>query len=118
MIRKILYIVVLGPIALFIIAFCVANRKLVDVSFDPLGGSDPALTIELPLFILILVSILVGILAGGFAAWLRQDKWRRTARANAHAAARWQNEAQDMRQRLEDSAPRALPGVSVDSPLP
>ena len=118
MIRKILYGVVLVPIALIVIAFCVANRQLVDFSYDPLGGSDPAMILRLPLFVLILGGILIGMVAGGFAAWLRQGKWRRAARANAHEAARWQREAQDLRRRIEEGAPRALPGATADPPLP
>ncbi|MDP2618936.1 MAG: LapA family protein [Hyphomicrobiales bacterium] len=117
MIKKIVYIVVLGPIALIVIAFCVANRQLVDFSYDPLGGADPTMTLRLPLFVLILAGILIGIVAGGFAAWLRQGKWRRSARVNAHEAARWQREAQELRQRLEESARRALPGASAEPPL-
>lgn len=117
MIKKIVYIVVFVPIALIVIAFCVANRQIVDFSYDPLGGADPTMSLRLPLFLLILVSILIGILAGGFAAWLRQGKWRRAARVNAQEAARWQREAQELRQRLEESARRALPGSSVEPPL-
>ena len=117
MIKKILYIVVLGPIALIVIAFGVANRHFVDFSYDPLAGADPAMTIALPLFVLIVVSILLGILAGGFAAWVRQGKWRRAARASARDAARWQHEAEEMRQQLEENTPRALPGAAADPPL-
>ena len=117
MIKKIVYIVVLVPIALIIIAFYVANRQLVDFSYDPLGGADPAMIVRLPLFVLILASILIGMVAGGFAAWLRQGKWRRAARVNAHEAERWQREAQELRRRLEESAPPALPGASADPPL-
>jgi uncharacterized integral membrane protein len=118
MIRKILYVVIFGPIALVIIAFFVANRRLVDFSYDPLGGSDPAMTLRLPLFVLILGGILIGMLAGGFAAWLRQGKWRRAARTNAHEAARWQREARDLRRQLDERAPRALPGATADPPPP
>jgi len=122
MIKKILYAVILVPLALIVIAFCVANRHLVDLSYDPLGGSDPTMILKLPLFVLILAGILVGMIAGGFAAWLRQGKWRRAARTNAHEAARWQREAQDLRRQLDESAaPRALPAASsapAEPPLP
>ena len=116
MMRKILYIVVFGPIALIVIALSIANRQLIAFSFDPLDGDDPALTLRLPLFALVLVSILIGILAGGFAAWVRQGKWRKAARANAHEMARWQREVRELRRQLDESAPRALPGASADPP--
>jgi uncharacterized integral membrane protein len=116
MIKKILYAVILVPAALVIIAFCVANRQLVGFSYDPLGGNDPAMTLRLPLFVLILGGILIGMLAGGFAAWLRQGKWRRAARTNAQEAARWQREARDLRRRLDESVPRAIPDATAGPP--
>lgn len=117
MIKKILTVVVLVPVAVIVIAFSVANRQPVDIAYDPLGGGDPAMTLSLPLFVLILASILIGMIAGGFAAWLRQGKWRKAARANAQEAARWQREAQELRRRLRESTPHALPEDAAEPPL-
>lgn len=101
MIKKIAWALVAVPVALLVIAFSVANRHLVIFSYDPLGGADPALQVRLPLFLLLLAALLLGILAGGLAAWWRQGKWRRTARESAHLAARRQREADELRARLD-----------------
>src|SRR5271169_5699854 len=62
------------------IAFALANRENVTISFDPFGGAAPAASVTLPLFALIILLLIIGVLIGGLASWLRQGKWRETAR--------------------------------------
>ena len=80
MVRKIVTAVIVVPLALIIIAFAVANRQLVTVSFDPFSQTSPAYAATLPLFIMIFVLVILGVVIGGVASWLRQASWRRTAR--------------------------------------
>src|SRR5262249_50106096 len=62
------------------------NRQSVVVSFDPFDQAHPALTRALPLYLLMLVLLIGGVVVGGIAAWVRQGKWRRAARrADAQA---------------------------------
>jgi uncharacterized integral membrane protein len=77
MLRKVLTIVIVVPLAVL----TVANRQLVTVSFDPFSSADPAYAAKLPLFVLIFALTILGVIIGGIAAWLRQASWRRTARA-------------------------------------
>jgi uncharacterized integral membrane protein len=79
-IRKIVAAVILVPLAVIIIVFAVANRQIVTVSLDPFSAEHPAASLTLPLFALVIVLLIIGVLIGGIAAWLRQSKWRRTAR--------------------------------------
>jgi uncharacterized integral membrane protein len=78
--RKIVAAIILIPLAVVIIAFAVANRQIVTVSLDPFSSEHPASSLTLPLFALILVLLIAGVVIGGVAAWLRQAKWRRVAR--------------------------------------
>lgn len=80
MFRRILTAILVIPLAAIIIAFAVANRQEVTVSLDPFSMGDPAYSAKLPLFVLIFVLVILGVVIGGIAAWLRQAKWRRTAR--------------------------------------
>jgi len=80
LLRKILAAIVLVPLAVIIIAFAVANRQLVTVSFDPFSADEPAAAVTLPLFALIMLLLIIGVLIGGLASWLQQGKWRGTAR--------------------------------------
>ena len=80
MARKLFTIFVLVPLALLFVAFAVANREIVTVSFDPFDSAQPAFSLAMPLFVLILVLLMVGVVIGGAASWLGQGRWRRTAR--------------------------------------
>jgi uncharacterized integral membrane protein len=80
MVRKVITAIVVVPLAILIIAFAVANRQTVTVSFDPFSSTSPAYAASLPLFVLIFVLVILGVIVGGIATWLRQSSWRRTAR--------------------------------------
>ena len=80
MLRRILSTLIVVPLAVILIAFAVANRQSVTVSFDPLSSTSPAYAATLPLFILIFALLILGVLIGGAVAWVGQTKWRRTAR--------------------------------------
>src|SRR5271169_5375791 len=75
------------------IAFALANRENVTISFDPFGGAAPAASVTLPVFALIILLLIIGVLVGGLASWLRQGKWRETAR-------RFEREMQQLRVKL------------------
>lgn len=80
MLRKILIGIVLVPLAVVIIVFAVANRQVVTVSFDPFSAANPVYAAKVPLFVLLFIVLILGVIVGGIAAWLRQSPWRRTAR--------------------------------------
>ena len=81
MLRKIVTALVLVPLAILIVAFAVANRQTVAISFDPFSSVDPAYAARLPLFVLIFALVILGVIVGSVATWFRQASWRRTARA-------------------------------------
>jgi uncharacterized integral membrane protein len=78
--RRIVAAIVLVFLAVLIIAFAVANRQDVTVSLDPFNSSPPAASVTRPLFVVVIAVLILGVVIGGIAAWLRQTKWRRTAR--------------------------------------
>jgi uncharacterized integral membrane protein len=78
--RKIFAAVILIPLAIVIIAFAVANRQVVTVSLDPFSSEHPATSLNFPLFVLVIGLLVVGVLIGGAASWLRHGHLRRTAR--------------------------------------
>ena len=80
MLRKILTAIIIVPLALILIVFAVANRHAVTVSLDPFASNETAVSLTLPLFALIFVVLIVGVLIGGTATWLRQGRWRWIAR--------------------------------------
>jgi uncharacterized integral membrane protein len=80
LLRKIVAAITLVPLAVIIVAFAVANRQTVTVSFDPFSASEPVPAVTLPLFAVIILVLILGILIGGLASWVRQGRWRSAAR--------------------------------------
>ena len=108
--RKIIAAVILVPLAVIIVALAVANRQIVTVSLDPFSAEHPAASLTLPLFALVIVLLVLGVLIGGIAAWLRQSKWRRTAR-------RLEREIADLHIEIEALKRSAgVPGTGVGAP--
>jgi uncharacterized integral membrane protein len=98
--RKLLAAVILIPLAVLMVMLAVANRASVPVSLDPFSANAPALTVHVPLFLLLLIALIVGVLAGGIAAWLKQAKWRRAARRLDRDLRTARADAEDARRRL------------------
>jgi uncharacterized integral membrane protein len=94
LLRKVVAALILVPLAIVIVAFAVANRQIVTVSLDPFSSNEPAAAVTLPLFVLIILLLVIGVLIGGVAAWLRQGKWRGTAR-------RLERELADLRKKVD-----------------
>jgi uncharacterized integral membrane protein len=105
MLRKIVTVLVLLPVALLIVMFAVANRAPVTVALDPFGSEPPMFTTAAPLFLVLLAALIVGVIVGGVAAWSRQRKWRRRARHLAAELKAAQAEAATLRRRLEMQVP-------------
>jgi uncharacterized integral membrane protein len=109
MLRRLFFLFVLVPLALAIVAFAVANRELVTISFDPFSSANPAYAVMLPLYGLALLVLIAGVVVGGAAAWLKQQKWRGTVR---------RLEAENRALRSEFEAIRRRSDFSVRSKLP
>src|SRR3954454_24572085 len=80
MLRKIITALIVIPAALVIVLFAVANREPVRVSLDPFAGDPPMFGVSVPLFLLVLVVLVLGVILGGVSAWMGQSRWRRRAR--------------------------------------
>ncbi len=92
---RFLKLVLIAPFAVLFLIFAFANRHIVTVSFDPFESGDiPAFAINAPLFVVIIVAIMIGVVAGGAATWLAQGKHRRAARQNRAEADKWRAEAE------------------------
>ena len=120
MLRKIVTAMILVPLAVVIVAFAVANRQTVTVSFDPFSAASPAYaTKPVWLFVPIFVALIVGVLIGGFAAWIRQSKWRRSARKLDAEVRALHGELETIRQRFGTGEPAAtLPEPSPLAVIP
>jgi hypothetical protein len=90
------------PIAVIVIAFCVANRQWIEISFDPFSGTTPVASMYMPLWALFFIGIFFGMLAGWLACWFGQGKWRRAAKEARIDLQRAQDEAQRLRREQQE----------------
>ncbi|MGH6726575.1 MAG: LapA family protein [Pseudolabrys sp.] len=121
MLRKTVTWIVIIPLAAIIIAFAVANRQTVTVSFDPFSAAAPAYSATLPLFVMMFVVLILGVLIGGIAAWIRQGKWRRAARKLDGEVRALHQEMDSVRRRYAPPgkpAPEAPPLAAIPPPVP
>lgn len=100
--RRIINWVVGLPIAVIVIAFCVANRQWIEISFDPFSSQAPFATMYMPLWALVFIGIFLGMIAGWIACWFAQGKWRRATREARSDLQRVQDEAQRLRRDQQD----------------
>lgn len=101
MTRKFVNIIILVPVAVILIVLSVANRDAVRFALNPFDPADSKLAVSAPFFVFLFVALIIGILLGSFATWLRQGKYRKRARREARAAVRWQAEADKQKQARE-----------------
>jgi uncharacterized integral membrane protein len=79
--KRFLKFLFLVPVALVILALAVANRHPVTIFLDPFAGYAPEGTqIVMPLYIVMLLAALAGIIIGSVTTWLEQSNYRRAAR--------------------------------------
>jgi uncharacterized integral membrane protein len=109
MVRKLVFWLVLVPLAIVIVMFAIANREIVTVSFDPFAPHQPAASISVPLFALIFVLVILGVIIGGIAAWLRQGKHRRVARMHYSHVAALRREIDSLNTKLGDTTDAQSP---------
>ena len=97
MIRFFKYIVIILA-AIVLLAFAYANHQFVTVSFDPFG-SDGAIVppVDAPLFVVVIVSAMLGVIAGAAATWLSQGRHRKAARRFHADADKWRAQAESLR---------------------
>ena len=105
---KVLFWIVVAPMAAAIIVFSVNNRTEVVLDLWPLD----TVPVPVPVYALALAAVVVGFLAGGVVAWNSAGKSRRRARTESRRADQAERDlaaAQDRIERLQSEAARQAP---------
>lgn len=87
------------------VIFAIANREAVKLDLWPLE-----ISIQAPLFILVLGSVAVGLFAGGVAVWFSGGHTRRQARAARRQVAELERELANLRHAYDKVPPSPAPG--------
>jgi hypothetical protein len=103
---KWLLLLPLGAVAL---VFAIANRHSVTVVFDPFGNDIEGLHLTAPLFIVLFLAVMLGVLLGGVGSWLAQGKYRKLARSTKSDLAQLRGETERLRAQFAASR---LPAIS------
>ncbi len=113
--RKLVLALVIIPLGVVLVTLAVVNRKPALLVLDPFGGSEGGLSLQAPLFLFLLSAFVLGLIVGGIATWLRQGKWRRTAREEAREARELRRQAGRLEKELEGgSAAAHRPRLTAD----
>ena len=105
---KVLFWIVVAPMAAAIIVFSVNNRTEVVLDLWPLD----TVPMPVPVYALALVALVAGFLAGGLVAWNSAGKSRKRARTEARRADQAERDlaaAQDRIERLQSEAAEQEP---------
>jgi H+/Cl- antiporter ClcA len=105
-----------APIALAVIAFAVANRQWIEVSFDPFSRETPFAAISMPLWALLFCGLFLGAVAGWIASWFAQKKWRKAARESRADVARLRDEVDALKRSAAEARERLPAPTEIISP--
>lgn len=99
---KILWWVVLAVVALVLVLFAVSNRETVSVTLWPLPSA-----LELPLYLVVLGTLVIGFFAGQLVTWIGGWRWRREARRSRERIAQLERELEAERVQRGEALPVA-----------
>ncbi len=101
------------PLTVVVIVFAVANREFVPLDLWPFE-----IALQLPVFSLVLGSMLIGFLIGALAMWLSGGKQRRLARAARGRLAKLEREVQRQHDAARAASDARAPLPMVAPPRP
>lgn len=86
MFNRFALIVIFVPLAIILVALAVANREMVSFTFDPFNPGNPAMTLRMPMFVLLFLALGLGMIVGSMATWFKQGRYRKIARQRSQEA--------------------------------
>jgi uncharacterized integral membrane protein len=110
-VRTLVTVLIGVPVVILVMALAVINNQKVTVTFDPFLPETPFLAVSMPLYAVFFIGLIIGVVLGGVATWMRQGRFRKAARENRREARRWHEEADRLKERRPDLT--ALPGPNT-----
>jgi uncharacterized integral membrane protein len=101
--KRIVRLLLAFPAALLLITLAVSNRHGVRMVLDPFRPESPALAVEMPFYVYLFAALVAGVVLGGWATWMSQGHWRKSARHRAQDAMRWRSEADRLARERDES---------------
>jgi len=101
MMNRLTAIFVLVPVGIIVLALAVANRQPVTLAVPPDVNGAPLLSATLPLFAIVFVALLIGMMIGSCATWVKQGRYRKKAQEQKVEATKATFEAQKQKERAD-----------------
>src|SRR5688572_4962394 len=117
MFRRTVSAVILVPLLVILVAFAVANRHPVTVSFDPFSSTAPAYTVTVYLFVIVFVLLIAGVIVSGTAVWFGQRRIRRARRRLDAEVAALHREIEGLRRDVAAQPPHVRSEREPSPPL-
>lgn len=111
MLRRIVNWLLLAPIAILVVVLAVANREPVTLSLDPFALGASGLSFSVPLFAVVILSMILGVAIGGATVWWKQGRYRKRCRTAEHDLATARIEIE--RLRTDRGRAEAAPGNAL-----
>jgi len=112
--QRILTVLVTIPIGLLLVTIAVINRHPAQLVLDPFRPDNPAVSLSLPFYAFLFASLIAGVIAGGVAVWVRQGRWRNSARTRGRELHRWRAEADRLARERDEQLVRSKELLTVD----
>jgi Protein of unknown function (DUF1049). len=114
MVKRIISLLILVPVAIVLVVLSVANRQTVTLALNPFETSDRVLSVSAPFFVFLFAALIAGMVIGSVATWFKQGKYRAKARTQQREAVKWQTEADRLKANPPAPAPAgpALPATT------
>jgi uncharacterized integral membrane protein len=104
-----LKLLLIAPVAVALVTLAVINRGPATLSYLPPQFGQ--WTVTLPMFVVLFLAVMAGVLIGGAAAWLVQGSHRRAERRYRRESERLKAEAERLRSMQPATAELALPAL-------
>ena len=109
--KKLVLLLILIPVGIIAIALAVANRQTVALALPPEFGFQP---IQVPLFAILFTTLLVGMVIGSCATWVKQGKHRKNANERKVECTKLAFEAEKQKARAEELAAEKMADASQE----